>query len=270
MDSTVRSIFFEAGEWLLTFAILYVLLVLFIKLLLRFRPVFAVLEYASMPGTIVHEFGHFIVCKLHRLEVVKVKWFYWRYMLRPSRSRYETSGIRGYVSFLMPPSSTSSKLFVMLQVGAAPLIIGSMVWLICVGIVHVLISDSSQLSQVIPSPYEYLLIISLLWVALAASGRMLPSDADLQIDNGGRLNPETAIDRLSIGISKVLLAFNWLLRRNVEGVYAWGGITLVLTLIVLLKFSIPGGEQYLEPLSIVVSTVREIAAEFRALGEAGI
>lgn len=250
----------------MTFAILYILLVLFIKFLLKFRPIFAMLEYASMPGTIVHEFGHFIVCRLHGLQVLQVKWFYWRYMLRPSRSIYETQSVRGYVHYSMP-SSTSSKLFVKLQVGAAPLFICPMVWLVCVGFVHLLISESSQLSQVIPRPYEYLLATSLLWVALAASGRMLPSDADLDIDMGGRLNPETAIDILSIGIAKVLLAFNWLLRRNVEGVYAWGGITIVLTLILLLKFSIPGGEQYLEPFAVIVTTIREVAADLSSVAQ---
>ena len=134
---TARTIFFEVGGWLIMASLALIVVLLFLKLVFKFRPLFDAIDYLSMPGTIIHEFGHYAVCKIYGIQVVKVKWFHWGYMLNRERAYYETGGVAGYIR----PTEPAPNIFVQFQICAAPLLSCGLFWLLSIVGVHLLISE---------------------------------------------------------------------------------------------------------------------------------
>lgn len=249
---TAETIFFEVGVWLIMALLAWTVLLLFLNLIQRFRLVFRALDRLSMPGTIIHEFGHYIMCKAYGIQIDEVKWFHWGYMLNYEKALHQTGGTTGYVR----PAEPAPNMFVQFQISAAPLMSGGLFWLLSIGGIHLVISKTSPISDALPPLYETILVAVLLWVGLAAAARMLPSNRDMEIV----LNwpPTNLLERLIGLIAWLIRSMNGLLRNYHKGVRVWSVVTTLTTLFVLLQYSIPGGQSYLESFGIIAVVIRDI------------
>ena len=256
---TSEAILFEVGGWLIMACLALIVVLLFLKLIQRLGFIFRALDYLAMPGAMVHELGHYLACKLHGIGVSEVKWFHWGYMLNRERAYYETGGVAGYVR----PTEPAPNIFVQFQICAAPLLSCGLFWLLSIVGVHLLISETSSLNSTLTPLQETVAVVVLLWIGLASAASMLPSDTDMQIvlDFDSR-------DRSSLVIRPVawvILAINRMLYRYIRDVPAWGAITSLATLYVLLKFSIPGGQAYLEPFGVIATAIRDFAEAAKSI-----
>ena len=250
---TSEAILFEVGGWLIMACLALIVVLLFLKLISKFRLVFAILKYLTMPGTIIHEAGHYLACKLYGFQVVEVKWFHWGYMLNYEKAIRETNRRRGYVHYV----DHRSNIFVLFQVNAAPLLSCGLLWLLCIIGVHLLISETSPFSAVLIPLQETVAVLILLWIGLASASRMLPSDIDMRNVLG--FESDSPLKFTVKAPAWMIQTINRMLYRSVGGVFAWGAITALTTLIVLLQFSVPGGRAYLEPFGIIAAAIRDFA-----------
>ena len=249
---TSEAILFEVGGWLIMACLALVVVLLFLKLIQRFGFIFRALDYLTMPGAIFHELGHYLACKAHGTRVVEVKWFHWGYMLNRERASRETDRTMGFVRHAWAQNA-----FVQFQIGAAPLLSCGVFWLLGIAGAHLLLSETSPVASALTSLQETLAVIILLWIGIASADRMLPSDVDMEnVLKFRRKDPASIITHL---LARAILAINKFLYRTINGVPAWGAITSLATLYVLLRFSIPGGQAYLEPFGIIAAAIRDFA-----------
>ena len=132
-----------------------------------------------------------------------------------------------------------------------------MFWVLSIIGVHLLISEASMFDSTLLPLWETVAVVFLLWIGLASADRMLPSEVDmlnvLEVEN------RTPSDWLVRVPARLILAINRFLYRYINGVPAWDAITSLFTLYVLLRFSIPGGQAYLEPFGIIATAIRDFA-----------
>ena len=250
-----EEILLDMLTWTFIGLLWFIVALLLLKAVLYLKPALLLLDYLAMPGTIIHELGHFLACKIHGIRVSEVKWFHWGYMLNYERAYHRTGGVVGYVRRAESPNS----LFVQFQISVAPLISGGLFWVLSLFGVHLLISESSSLTDSLPPIYEAATVGILLWVGLAASARMLPSDTDM--DNVLKWSARNPLHIFIHLIAWLVFLANKVFRGHVEGVRSWGLLTTLLTLWVLLRFSIPGGESYIEPFSDLSYIIQGIAQD---------
>ena len=255
---TSEAILFEVGGWLIMACLALIVVLLFLKLVFKFRPLFDAIDYLSMPGTIIHEFGHYAVCKIYGIQVVKVKWFHWGYMLNYEKALHETKGRAGFVRRARAPN-----ILVQFQVSAAPLLSCGLFWCLSIVGVHLLISEASSLNSTLTPLQETVAVVVLLWVGLAAAARMLPSNADME--NVLNWLPTSPLDHLIRLTARLIRGINGLLRKFLEGVQLWSVVTTLTTLYVLLQFSIPGGQAYLESFGIIAVAIRDFAEAAKSI-----
>ena len=249
---TSEAILFEVGGWLIMACLALIVVLLFLKLIQRFGFIFRALDYLAMPGTIFHELGHYLVCKAYGVRVFDVEWFHWGYMLNPRRAFFETDGIMGGVARAKAPN-----IFVQFQISAAPLLSCGLFWLLSTVGVHLLLSESSPVNSTLAPLLETVVVIILLWLGLASAASMLPSDTDMK--NVLKYESHNPLRIFFLVPAWVIRALNSMLYRDIGGVPAWGVITSLTTLYVLLRFSIPGGQAYLEPIGIIATAIRDFA-----------
>ena len=249
---TARTIFFEIGGWLIIACLALIVVLLFLKLIQRFGFIFRALDYLTMPGAIFHELGHYLACRINGVRVFEVKWFHWGYMVNRERASSETRRQLGFVEF-----AGGQNIFVLFQIGAAPLLSCGMFWVLSIIGVHLLISEASMFDSTLLPLWETVAVVFLLWIGLASADRMLPSEVDmlnvLEVEN------RTPSDWLVRVPARLILAINRFLYRYINGVPAWDAITSLFTLYVLLRFSIPGGQAYLEPFGIIAVAIKDFA-----------
>ena len=249
---TSEAILFEVGGWLIMACLALIVVLLFLKLIQRFGFIFRALDYLTMPGAIFHELGHYLACRINGVRVFEVKWFHWGYMVNRERASSETRRNLGFVEF-----AGGQNIFVLFQIGVAPLLSCGMFWVLSIIGVHLLISEASMFDSTLPHLWETIVVVFLLWVGLASADRMLPSEVDmlnvLEVEN------RTPSDWSVRAPARLILAVNKLLYRIVNDVPVWGTITSLTTLFVLLKFSIPGGHAYLEPFGLIAAAIRDFA-----------
>ena len=255
---TSEAILFEVGGWLIMACLALIVVLLFLQVIARFRFVFKILDYLAMPGTIVHEFGHYIVCKAYGIRVIEVKWFHWGYMLNYERAHRETRGTKGYVSRERAPS-----ILVQFQVSAAPLLSCGLIWCLSIVGAHLLISEASSFNSTLAPLQKTVAVVVLLWVGLAAAARMLPSNADME--NVLKWRPTSPLDHLIRLTARLIRGINGLLRKFLESVQLWSVVTTLTTLFVLLRFSIPGGQAYLEPFGVIATAIRDFAEAAKSI-----
>ena len=248
---TARTIFFEIGGWLIMACLALIVVLLFLKFIQRFGFVFRALDYLTMPGAIVHELGHYLACKAHGIRVAEVKWFHWGYMLNRERASRETGGSMGSVRRAKAPN-----VFVQFQISAAPLLSCGLFWLLSIVGVHLLLSETSPVNATLMPLQETVAVIILLWIGLASASRMLPSDIDMRNVLG--FESDSLLKFTVTAPAWMIQTINRMLYRSVGGIFAWGAITALTTLIVLLQFSVPGGRAYLEPFGIIAVTIRDV------------
>ena len=249
---TARTIFFEVGGWLIMACLALIVVLLFLKLIQRFGFIFRALDYLTMPGAIVHELGHYMACKAHGIRVAEVNWFHWGYMLNREQASRETNRRMGFVRHVWAPNA-----FVQFQIGAAPLLSCGVFWLLGIVGVHLLLSETSPFNTALTPALETIVVIILLWIGLASADRMLPSEGDMK--NVLRFKERAPVSVTFRVLARVILAINKLLYRLINGVPAWGALTSLVTLFVLLRFSIPGGQAYLEPFGVIATAIRDFA-----------
>ena len=254
-----RTIFFEVGGWLIMGCLTLIVVLLFLKLIQRFGFIFRALDYLTMPGAIFHELGHYLACKAHGIRVYEVKWFHWGYMVNRERASNETRRRLGFVKF-----AGGLDIYVLFQIGAAPLLSCGMFWLLGITGVHLLISETSPFNSTLTPFQEAVAIIFFLWIGLASADRMLPSKVDMLnvLENEHR----STLDWMVRAPARLIIEINKALYRYINGVPAWGVITSLTTLYILLRFSIPGGQAYLEPIGVIADAIREFAEASKNLG----
>ena len=145
---TARTIFFEVGGWLIMACLALIVVLLFLKLIQRFGFVFRRLDYLAMPGTIIHELGHYLVCKAYGVRVFHVDWFHWGYMINREHASRETDRLMGVVRF-----ASNENIYILFQIGAAPLLSCGLFWLLSIVGVHLLISEASPLNSTL-TPFQ--------------------------------------------------------------------------------------------------------------------
>ena len=229
-----------------------IVVLLFLKLIQRFGFIFRALDYLTMPGAIFHELGHYLGCKAYGVKVIHVDWFHWGYMLNRERASRETDNRLGAVWRARTPN-----IFVQFQISAAPMLSCGLFWLIAVVGVHLLLSETSPFNTALTPALETIVVIILLWIGLASADRMLPSEGDMK--NVLRFKERDPVSVTFRVLARVILAINKLLYRLINGVPAWGALTSLVTLFVLLRFSIPGGQAYLEPFGVIATAIRDFA-----------
>ena len=249
---TSEAIFFEVGGWLIMACLALIVVLLFLKLIQRLGFIFRALNYLTMPGAIFHELGHYLVCKAYGIRVSHVDWFHWGYMLNRERASRETDRQMGVVRF-----ARTENIYVLFLICAAPLLSCGLFWCLSIVGIHLLISEASPLNSTLTPFQEAIAIVVLLWVGLASAARMLPSDGDML--NVLTFENRTRSDWLVRVPARLILAINRMLYRYIRGVPAWDAITSLATLYVLLKFSILGGQAYLEPFGVIATAIRDFA-----------
>ena len=256
---TSEAILFEVGGWLIMACLALIVVLLFLKLIQRFGFIFRALDYLAMPGTIVHELGHYLVCKAYGVRVFDVEWFHWSYMINPKRAFFETDGNMGRVERAKAPN-----IFVQFQISAAPLLSCGLFWLLSTVGVHLLLSESSPVNSTLAPLLEIVVVIILLWLGLASAASMLPSDPDME--NVLKYESHSPLRIFFRVPAWVIRAINRMLYRDIGGVPAWGVVTSLATLYILLRFSIPGGQAYLEPFGVIATAIRDFAEAAKDLG----
>ena len=219
--------------------------------------IFKALSWLALPGTIIHEAGHYIGCKVFGIGVAEVKWFNWRYMF-DRKSTYHDNVI-GYV--MHEPVRSMTKHFI---ISTGPLWFGGTLWVLSMFSIHYMFEyDVLQGHDA-----RILLIVGLFWLMFASSFSMLPSSQDMRnvVNHSPSVFnfPIYLIAWIIFGIDKAFYRrVRWLMGNSL-----WEFIVLIFTLLFFLWFSIEGGreamlEAYTDLREVVTESVEYINQEFQ-------
>ena len=136
------------------------------------RPILLLINRLAMPGTILHELGHYLLATAIRARVADVKWFYWKSMVSDDGYIMPDGGrVLGYVIFDIDSRSKFPALKSFL-VGAGPLQTCGAAWFLSGYGLHALVNNELAISV---GWQKTALAAVLFWLLFASSYHILPS-----------------------------------------------------------------------------------------------